>query len=27
VSTTMGPGVQVDPNRVRNVTADDLAEV
>ena len=23
VSTTMGPGIQVDPNRTRNVTADD----
>ena len=23
VSTTMGPGVQIDPNRVRNVTEDD----
>jgi large subunit ribosomal protein L1 len=23
VSTTMGPGIQVDPNRVRNVTEDD----
>ena len=25
VSTTMGPGIQVDPNRVRNVAADDDA--
>lgn len=25
VSTTMGPGVQVDPNRTRNVTVDDEA--
>jgi large subunit ribosomal protein L1 len=23
VSTTMGPGILVDPNRTRNVTADD----
>ena len=23
VSTTMGPGVQVDPNRTRNVAGDD----
>jgi len=27
VSTTMGPGVQVDPNRTRNVTGDDDAVV
>ena len=26
VSTTMGPGVQVDPNRTRNVTGEDDAE-
>jgi len=26
MSTTMGPGIPVDPNRVRNVTADDAAE-
>ncbi len=25
VSTTMGPGIQVDPNRTRNVTSDDEA--
>jgi large subunit ribosomal protein L1 len=25
VSTTMGPGIQVDPNKTRNVTADDEA--
>ncbi|HEX5018751.1 MAG TPA: 50S ribosomal protein L1, partial [Actinomycetes bacterium] len=25
VSTTMGPGIPVDPNRTRNVTADDGA--
>jgi large subunit ribosomal protein L1 len=25
VSTTMGPGILVDPNRTRNVTADDNA--
>jgi large subunit ribosomal protein L1 len=25
VSTTMGPGIQIDPNRVRNVAADDDA--
>jgi large subunit ribosomal protein L1 len=27
VSTTMGPGIPVDPNRVRNVAVDDPAEV
>ena len=27
VSTTMGPGVQVDPNRTRNVAADDEADL
>jgi large subunit ribosomal protein L1 len=26
VSTTMGPGIQVDPNRTRNVAGDDSAE-
>jgi large subunit ribosomal protein L1 len=26
VSTTMGPGIAVDPNRTRNVAADDAAE-
>jgi large subunit ribosomal protein L1 len=25
VSTTMGPGIQVDPNRVRNLTEDESA--
>ena len=25
LSTTMGPGVQVDPNRTRNVASDDEA--
>ena len=26
ISTTMGPGIQVDPNRTRNITADDAAD-
>jgi large subunit ribosomal protein L1 len=26
VSTTMGPGVQVDPNRVKNVAGEDEAQ-
>ncbi len=26
VATTMGPGIQIDPNRTRNVTVDDEAE-
>ena len=26
VSTTMGPGVQVDPNRTKNVAAEDEAQ-
>ena len=25
VSTTMGPGIQVDPNRTRNIAAEDDA--
>ena len=27
LSTTMGPGVQVDPNRIKNVTSEDEASV
>ena len=26
ISTTMGPGIQVDPNRTRNITSDDAAD-